>query len=302
MVKHFYFEIRLLVCVSWVLGCLVLLFLGFYPRSVSAAVGISPGSIEVGSILSGTIASKSISISRTNTETDTRVMIQVSGPQKDAILGASEMILPKGEQEVPYYFIISSSGLPKDEDLSATLTFLFMPDQPNESGSSIVLSLAGKVNFRVTDQRMEEIEIKQLNFKSTSDGEIELYYFLQNKGNVESRPDSITITLTNRETLKVAQEITIRKEEIPLAPAHSEQNIVFDLEHALASGLYYVEAEVKQGGWVLFHSNKASLQVFGKQSVVVELMREPSFQVSFTVILVGIGSIVILKTSKKTSV
>ena len=267
LAKRFsFFEVKCFIFI------IITLFSLLVPTVTHAFFGVSPSRVIIGDILSGTIVAEKVMITRAEPENDITVQVSFSGPQKDAIIGASEFTLPAGMQQVPYYFIVASSGLPKNEDLSATITFL-LSSEVVEGGSSISLTLSSDIHFRVTDVRTERFQIKQVNFESNKDGKIGMYYFLLNHGNVETSPTLIKVILTDQDSLKISEVIVIEESEIPQVAAFSEQNIVFDLEHHLSSGKYFVEAEIFKDNAIIFHSPKAALQVIGGASTVTKIIR-----------------------------
>lgn len=277
----------------------IVLFLGS-PLVAQAAFGVSPAEQHIENILAGTIVPRQVMLTRANPEHDDTVRVLIEGTNKGAIIGADQLVLPAGMDQVPYYFNIATAGLPKDQDLSANITFLLVPRDVPVGVAGFALKLTSVIKFRVTDERVDRFVVRQMSFDAKQDGQVEVSYFVKNEGNVQARPDTIRITFTDQKTLQEAGVMTIQGNEIPSLAAFEQDNVFIDVKHNLPSGNYFIQADMLKNTQVIFSSGKSALQVIGSASMVTKLIREPSFQYSFTVIVMGVGGLVWLRRDYRT--
>jgi hypothetical protein len=280
------------------LVCFLSVFL-FAHKEVHA-IGISPSSITVDGILADTILPKKVTISRANAQTREIGFVEVSGAQKDAIIAPKQIILPAGEQEVIFPFGIATAGLPVDEDLTATISFVFAPADPSPGSVSIALSLLMRVRFRVVKEHVDDYTIEQVSFSSKEDGHVNMYYILKNDGNVSTKPELIRMTFHDTETLEEAGVYEISSDNIPGSAPFQFDVVYFDVEHRLSSGVYTIFTEVIDDGEVVFSQRQDTIQVIGGASFVTALIREPSFQYSVTILVMGVGGLVWLRKDYRT--
>ena len=265
------------------------LFLMSSQSVFAASVGISPPEIEEFRLLNKTYSSQQIMLSRSIAETDARVQVVVTGPQAQAIIASSEVIFPAGKNELPFNFLISTVGLAEGEDLSAKITFRFLPNEEGQTGTGIVFALAANVNFKIVHDRIEELEIKQAYVRSGSEGVFGLSLFLINKGNVPTRPTSLQLTLKNINNPKIVEVITIKEKDIPLISAGTSQELLFNIEHRLPTGIYSAEVVFFKSDEVIFQTEKMNVSLIARTPFIIKALRDPSYQVPSFLFLVGVS-------------
>ena len=257
------------------------------PFVTHASFGISPSGIKVGDILAQSVVSKFVTLSRAEPKEDAQVSVTVSGLYKDAIQGPVDFVMPAGQQQVRYPFTISSSGLPKNEDISVKLTFALQPD-PTTSGAGVSLALSSGISFRVIDEQQEQFEIRQANFYAETDNQIQMLYTILNKGNVETRPDLIRVVLKQRDGVTQAEVIELGVSELPLTSPFTDEGVKRNFTHHLSSGNYQIESQFYKKGDLVFQSPLVPIQLVGQVPFLTKVFKDP------LLLYACVGSLVLL--------
>lgn len=244
-----------------------LVFLGVFfinPISAQAGLGVSPSVIEINDILAGAQATKKFVLSRSDPFMADRVKIVIDGPAASSIEGESEIILPRGSQQVEYTFTIETAGLLKNKDYEAVILFSFIKEGDEaELLAAAFPSISVAVHFSVTDEIQEEFMIKQVIIKSSEEMQpLGFSYFLINSGNVGARPSKIEIAITDQTNPENIYRETILGDTLASVAAFSEKNVNLLTQAKLKNGRYWVDFTFYDGDEVVFTRTGYALQIF----------------------------------------
>jgi hypothetical protein len=225
------------------------------PVQNALAMGMSPPSIPV-NLLRNTSQEKHVTLYRAPKDVgDMFIEVDISQSAGKFIqLTDKTFTIPAGQEKYQYNFTVNGGDAPNGEHL-AQITFLKIPDPiAFKEGASSVVKTGSTLKVPITIDGKELIDFELLSIRGldTEIGkDLEIYYVLTNKGNVDWRPDKITLSFIDADDETVIEKIDVLKETLPFAKAGTEYvESYFQTKHTLPEGAYNIQAE-------FFHQEKS---------------------------------------------
>lgn len=232
------------------------------------ALGLSPSSIEVQGVLSGSTVTKEFYIVRGHPDQDEVGKVMFHGPIAQYVhLGKGlPLRLPKGERisavtiriqpnlptgsyEVP--FTISTETAPALSSTKGSSQGL------TTTGSGVQIGINGTLRFSVTNETIEQYVIQAIDMnESEEDLPWGFSYKFINTGNVDARPTKIELTITDiRDPTNIYVE-TIGAERLEFVPAFSDKVINVLTNAHFKIGAYAVEAKFYQSSGAIVYEQQ----------------------------------------------
>lgn len=221
------------------------------PVQNTLAMGMSPPIIPI-NLLRNTTQEKSVTIYRAPNEIGDMFMeIDISQSDgKFVQLTDKTFTIPAGQDKYEYHFSVNAGDAPNGE-YKGQITFLKVPEPIKfEGGASSVVKVGATLLLPITIDGKELIDFELLSVRGldTEIGKnLEIYYVLTNKGNVDWRPDKISLSFIDVDDETIVEKIDILKDSLPFAKAGTEfVESYFETKHSLPIGVYKLRAEFFQ--------------------------------------------------------
>lgn len=233
---------------------------------MAQAVGISPVLIEAKGLLQNSSVSRKVYLTRSNPAEEERGIAKVLGPAAKYIRlpNNGEMVLPKGMYNTPYEFFIEPGTLGKG-DYTAQIQVAPMAAKGAAagSGSAILTGAQADIHFSVTTEALESFEIGNPVVRETEEGQIlDFTYQLNNKGNVDTRPSKIEVTIRDERDPKFAYAETIEGSKLKIVKALTADTDDIPTKATLAPGSYFMKLKFYGGDKMVFESRDMRFQVY----------------------------------------
>lgn len=218
---------------------------GLFPH-LTGAIGISPAVIEVENMVPHMQTTKEIWFSRGDAEQTEMLDVTFSGPAANYITPTeadSVLTFPAGEKMLKYPITIHTDNLASGQyEVVLTVTPHIDPAATAAAGSTQVLAGAeGLIRFTVTGSTTtDQYVIDQVQLLASVTGEpLKLIYYLDNKTNLDIKPNSIQLTATSLQTGQ-ATELIVSSSDIPTVPALTAGGVTLELAWDLPADDYIV--------------------------------------------------------------
>ena len=209
----------------------------FFSVDSVKAIGVSPGVTVIENIAPENSVQRALHISRADVSRDNVVSISVLGDaSKYIFVETEELELPKDKRQVPLRFTIAPQGA-EPGSYSAVINIRLGAGRGLRGAQLAVLpALAAKVDFTVTNEKIHNVEIKNVHAPAIHEGEeIQLKVLIQNTGNVDWVSEFANVTFRNKKTNR---EYSF-SEEIGLAVGAKENaNFSIPISSSVESGIY----------------------------------------------------------------
>lgn len=241
---------------------LILSFFSITTEKVQA-VGVAPGTITVNNVANGVTIPKKVRITRPTTAGTLTFRAEAQGEASRYISLSNQTvtILP-GQSYADFEFSIN----PKTASNGSHKAFLvFTTTEGKRGGSQFGVTTyegaTAEINFNVTDSQVNLISIGGLVTEPVESIISPTFTFnIMNEGNVDSRPDEIKVTITDRNHTILLQE-TILKDLLPLVAPGQTQSVTVSTTKKLPPGVYYLNAAFLHNGKKIFEKNDAYFTV-----------------------------------------
>jgi hypothetical protein len=222
----------------------MLIVLTFLPQQ-AGAVGLAPAPVEVQSILNNTKLKRDIVILRANPSLDETAQVAVDGEYARFIFLPNNGVvpLPKGMLQVSYSLYVQPANLPAGR-YEVPLTMSIRPPErsprPGERVSNpIDLGVGSKIVFTVTTDEVENFLVQNLSVGQAEEfSPLTVSFETVNTGNVEGRPQMVSLRVRREDKQETVFEYTWEKAEIPPTDPLANQVITLATEHTLKKGMY----------------------------------------------------------------
>ncbi len=265
------FELRLItrerILTSLILFLLTFVFLfSFLIQPAQAGLGFSPGVLLVEGVMPNTSITQQIVFSRENATKPSTLKISLEGLSAQYIAGPSEITFEAGQNEVPYIFTINPGSLPEGEyssRVSAVTTTSDSDMSAGGAGASIILAGYPLIKFTVSNKSVQNYSINDVRLSSAEEHQpVGFSYYLQNDGNVASRPDHISIKFTNQANPTELYEEVVLGEQIEFVGPMTSKNVSLFFKTELLTGTYLVDFDFFDQNGVLHQERGLSLEIF----------------------------------------
>jgi len=236
-------------------GILVSVFILSAWAQVALAVGISPSTVTIPTILNQTEINAKFHLSRPVTTDEGTYSVIVPTTVQAYIHGPAEVTFGVGNNTVDYQFSVAPGNLATG-DYSIPIVFSRKVSQQqvvdangkpvDDAQLAIVDGVQGLVNFSVTGDRLEKYTVNTI---AGSDTEINApfiaYLDVTNSGNVDWRPDQVDLLFTDLDNQQHTFSLQIIGDAIPFAQAG--QQTVLKLEFpdpTVQVGTFKLQAKV----------------------------------------------------------
>lgn len=245
-----------------------LIFLLLLPFSSKAAIGLSPPEVWAPSVFRGIEQSFSMRLSRSGS-TDEPLTIDVTkrGEFAHFVEGASQVIIPAGENAIEYDFKIVPTDA-ANGDYEVIISFLVGNSGPSDTsgGNSVkvVTGVSGVVKFTVSGEELVAYEVSNLLGKDTEIGQpLFVSVNIKNNGNVEWQPEKIGLTFADVNDPTNIFSKTVAGDKISVIKPGGEVSVVdIELTSALIAGTYVATAQIYYQGQAVEELESAKFSVY----------------------------------------
>lgn len=227
------------------------------PFSAGAAIGLSPPSVYAPSVFRGIEQEFSMRLSRSGSVAEPlTINIEKRGDFANYIEGPSEIVMAAGEDSAIYEFKIVPTEA-ANGDYEVIISFLVGVSDPTVAteGSSvkIVTGVSGVVRFSVSGEEVVAYKVSNLSSSDTEIGQpLFMSLSIQNKGNVEWRPEKIQLTfLDANDATNIVSETILGEKISTVKPGGETSSVVLESMSKLIEGTYTVAADVYYKGEVV---------------------------------------------------
>ncbi len=248
-------------------GALSLMAVLFFAQTTHA-LGISPARFELGSLTNSSKIKKNIVIVRGNpSETEYYLATKEGTGAPYVRVSDQPIVLPMGQQQVPVPIVIAPATA-STGSYEATIKFDATedPTKPKTQGgvNRATISVSTLVRFTVSNKLVKEFTVLSLTVEETEDQlPIVFSYVVRNTGNVDARPDSITVKFVDETDPKHVLEETISSSQLPVVAPSVQESVTVNLAGRLSPGVYQGEFTIIDGGKSIY-TQKAALNVHPK--------------------------------------
>ncbi len=226
----------------------VLLGTAFFTVPSAQAIGISPPSMVFKDVLRNTEQIRTISLSRSPSETgDIHVAVSATGNGAGFLVGGEQTFMIPAAQERGVFPLKINPGNAADGTYQLILKFtkIVPEDKSSKGGVSIVTGVAARISVTVTGVQNLAYQLVDLY---AGDSEVEAplstTYVVSNTGNVDWRPTKIAFHFTKTGEAEPSQTVILEELSIPAILAgnpNQRENAL--LSHGLAEGDYVLSAD-----------------------------------------------------------
>jgi hypothetical protein len=218
-------------------------------------MGISPPTIFAENLLQNVPHVETIRILREFYDKDQIIEVVFDGADARFLQGDSEFLMPAGMREYFYELTI----LPKQAAVGQYAARVdFNPAEPDEqitdgTGVAIRRGVSLILAFSVTGDELVDYAIANVGYLPVEEnGDLITTFDVENEGNVEWRPDSVVITITDPVTGEVVGTETIAGTELTLLSSGETLTITQLLSLKLPVGNFVATADFIYGGVVVY--------------------------------------------------
>lgn len=219
----------------------ITLFLIVYPLKISA-LGITPGKIVIPDILVNSAIEKKLIFTRGVHEKDTEDIIRITisdeiAPYIQTPYG-KDITFKKGSTQFSYPIIISTNDLAPGKEYTGTIRIAADSLTELFKGQSIP-GVEITISFSTTDKEINKLTISGAHLeKNIKSGMLDVFFVVQNKGNVQAKPEKIHVILREYATQKPLSTTIISLNNIAPSPAYSDSPMIIPTDIAVHEGNY----------------------------------------------------------------
>ncbi len=226
---------------SWVFA-LASLVVFFHP-AYAFAFGISPGRVNLGSVLNSTSVKQTITVTRGNPSADQTLGLTLSGSgSKYLVLDQKTIFLKKGESLTPFTFHLAPKNAPNG-DYVAIVELMGVPN-PSASagtvGSTVNVGAAATIRFTVSDKQERSGDFHDTHIDSIeagTDNQLSVRTHIKNTGNIDLLPQKVVAQIYNANGLVV--EKTIEPISIDTVEVGADDERSFGIPVSLSLGAHW---------------------------------------------------------------
>ncbi|MCB9798938.1 hypothetical protein H6758_04405 [Candidatus Nomurabacteria bacterium] len=236
-----------------------------------AGVGVSPALMTVKNLSNGVKVQKSLFLSRADASEDAYYKVSLEKDGSRYIELIEEIVeMPAGKKEVEYPFYIYPQSAAKGEhkaNLIFTTTQVTRAEDgtlvEKSQGMAFIEGATGHVTFIVTDESVESYEITDVYTDNTEVGQpVAFGYNIVNRGNVDSRPTKVVVSLRRVDSEGAPRQFTIDESDLSYVGPSQEQQDGFTLETALTFGDYVADVVFYGAQGVIYTENGIIFSVY----------------------------------------
>ena len=244
---------------------IVVLALAFFllPSFAFANMGISPPEVVIDDVLRDVPNIVTVRILREDSSQDQQILVSFDGEDSRFLQGDSEFFMPTGQSVYEYELTILATDASVG-DYSARADFApELPDVEATFGAGVAVrrGVSLIVGFSVTGEESVGYTIDEVTyFPVEENGDLTTRFDLINDGNVEWRPDSVVITITDPVTGEVVGTETIPGTDLDVLLPGESVTVSSLLDLRLPTGNYVASTDFVYGDEVV-SSQESNLEV-----------------------------------------
>lgn len=252
-------------------GTMLILALAFFllPNFALANMGISPPEIDIDDVMRDVPTVSTIRILREDSTIDQQITVAFDGEDSRFLQGDSEFFMPEGQSIYEYELTILATDAAVG-DYSARVDF--SPSISDDlittgTGVSVRRGVSLLISFSVTGEESVDFGIDEVTyFPVEENGDLTTRFDLINDGNVEWRPDSVVITITDPVTGEVVGTETISSADLEILLPGESTTVSSLLDLRLPTGDYIATADFMYGGEIV-DSQDSALEVLASGTI-----------------------------------
>lgn len=231
------------------------------------ALGVSPAIINVPNLANNIEVKKTMRISRANPSKTQYMNVAAYGTGAKYIrFSTTTFALPKGQDSVPLDFFILPVAAPNGQyEAEIAFNTVVDPTEASKGGNAVSMRIGvtGILRFEVIDRQVIDFTILKVYTRETEVGQpLVFYYTLENKGNVEARPDRAEYKIVDKSDSTHIYTGTLAKEVFTPVPPAQNQTSNFAIRIPITQGDYNVEFSFFSEGKSIFSSDNTFLTIF----------------------------------------
>ena len=246
-------------------------------------VGISPPRIYADNLLRGSHFEKEISLSKTVTNEDFIVAIDVDGQLSDWITvdKGSTFTFPKEIQAIPLVFSID---VPHNAAYGYYETKINVRIKPKQiiGGINTEIVLPIDVNITVADKEVVDYAIKYVRIPEVSQrSPIEIFLTVENKGNVKVKPSKVAVEITDK--FRTSSLQTTDHKNLDYVEPFTKQEIKIKVSNRLLPEQYWAN--------ILVYDDEVLIK---EDSVIFDIIEVAQSKIQKEILFVGMLSLIVL--------
>lgn len=208
----------------------------FFPSSVFG-LGVSPSVVVIEDALPSSDISRSIVLSRTDTSTEEKIDFFVEGNGASAIIIPEELVFLPGENTLSFDIGIAPKNFSTG---SYDATVQFLPEEFGGAigGTEIQTAVSMKLQFSVTQKKKKDLLLSQVNIYPVEKNNWEIFYTIENRGNVADKPARIEIDFVDSVDQSKKSSYTIAGDAIPEVAEFDTKQYSIQAPLIVESGVY----------------------------------------------------------------
>ena len=219
------------------------------------ALGLSPPTVEIPSILRNTTQSRTVGLYRASEDIgDVKMHVEPSGENAAFITsGEEDIVMLSGQNSVQYEFDINPGDAPNG-DYEVHLRFLKINEgalgEDVKTGNMVVTGVTAQILVTVGGVENLAYKLEALSVDQTEVGRaVQATYQVSNTGNVDWRIEKIRFDFTNTEDEVLVESVEVSSSGIaPVTAGKPYQQFPLMLEPKLTEGSYKVQAVFYSNG------------------------------------------------------
>jgi LPXTG-motif cell wall-anchored protein len=237
---------------------------------VAFAVGLTPSRTVAKDLVPGMKIEKHVTVTRADVERAAQATFEITGDAAAYIRPREglRMVLPKGQQQTPFYFNIEPGTLGSGE-YEATIKVILNEIAEKDvsggnAGSKVLAAAEGTIRFSITNKSIEKFRISSIILKHTEERKpLGFTYHMINEGNVDTRLHKVTVNVVDQTDDTNTFSTEILKDDFPIMKAFQEGEVAILTKLQLPIGLYYVDIKAfDKKNKEVFSLDKSHLQIF----------------------------------------
>jgi hypothetical protein len=255
------------------------------PQSV-LAIGVSPSSIDIDSLLEGVPLIQSVNISRSSSDYqgDLLVNIEVRGEYPEHLHYEQNFILPQGDNIFTFDVEILATDV-LFGDYTQYLAFYTEPAKGHDIQTGVIIRKGVEipVNYTVSNIEVVEYELNNITGTTTEVGQdMIVNLFVKNTGNTTWQADRVIFEFVDTTDENNAYTYEFSGTDTPaISPANQGDPVDIAFKHNIPAGNYIVRAIIYENNEVVGELTSKDFYVF-QQGTLAQMAEVEYFKTNKT--------------------